>query len=53
LPLDLKKIKNVAVIGPNADGLHLGGYSRGPAHGVSILQGIRDRVGSNAQVVYA
>src|SRR5580704_5343692 len=53
LPLDLKKIKTIAVIGPNADGLHLGGYSRGPSHGVSILQGIRDRVGSSAQVVYA
>ncbi|MGA9040320.1 MAG: CIA30 family protein [Terriglobales bacterium] len=53
LPLDLKKLKTIAVIGPNADGLHLGGYSRGPSHGVSILQGIRDRVGSSAQVVYA
>jgi len=53
LPLDLAKLKNIAVIGPNADGLHLGGYSRGPAHGVSILEGIRDRVGSKANVVYA
>jgi beta-glucosidase len=31
----------------------LGGYSREPAHSVSILQGIRDRVGSKANVVYA
>ena len=53
LPLDLSKLKTIAVIGPNADGIHLGGYSREPAHSVSILQGIRDRVGSKANVVYA
>ena len=53
LPLDLNKLKTIAVIGPNADGLHLGGYSRLPAHSVTILQGIQDRVGSKAKVVYA
>jgi beta-glucosidase len=53
LPLDLAKLKTIAVIGPNAAELHLGGYSRGPSHSVPILQGIRDRVGSQAKVVYA
>jgi beta-glucosidase len=53
LPLDLTKLKTIAVIGPNAEGVHLGGYSRNPVHGVSVLQGIRDRVGSKATVVYA
>lgn len=53
LPLDAKKIKTIAVIGPNAAGIHLGGYSRSPAHSVSILQGIRDRVGPNVKVLYA
>ena len=53
LPLDLTKLKTIAVIGPNADQLHLGGYSRGPSHSVPILQGIRDRVGDKAKVVYA
>jgi beta-glucosidase len=53
LPLDLSKLKTVAVIGPNADGLHLGGYSRNPGRGVTILQGIQDRVGSKAKVVFA
>ena len=53
LPLDLDKIKTIAVIGPNAAGLHLGGYSRGPAHSVTILDGIRERVGSKAKVLYA
>src|SRR6185437_10913095 len=53
LPLDLSKLKTIAVIGPNADGLHLGGYSRNPGHGVTILQGIQDYVGSKAKVIYA
>jgi len=53
LPLDLNKLKTIAVIGPNADGLHLGGYSRNPLNGVTILQGIQERVGSKAKVVYA
>jgi beta-glucosidase len=53
LPLDLNKLKTIAVIGPNADGLHLGGYSRNPVHGVTISQGIQERVGSKAKVVFA
>jgi beta-glucosidase len=53
LPLDLAKLKTIAVIGPNANGLHLGGYSRGPLHGVTILQGIKDRVGNKANVIFA
>ena len=53
LPLDLKSIKSVAVIGPNAADVHLGGYSREPAHSVSILQGIRDRVGPGVKVLYS
>jgi beta-glucosidase len=53
LPLDLNQLTKIAVIGPNADQLHLGGYSRNPLHGVTILQGIQDRVGSKAKVFYA
>jgi beta-glucosidase len=53
LPLDLTKLKTIAVIGPNAADVHLGGYSREPAHGVSILDGIRERAGTAAKVVYA
>jgi beta-glucosidase len=53
LPLDLKRIKNIAVIGPNAADVHLGGYSREAGHGVSMLDGIRQRVGSNANVLYS
>ena len=53
LPLDLDKLKTIAVIGPNAAELHLGGYTRNPVKGVTILQGIQERVGSKARVVYA
>jgi beta-glucosidase len=53
LPLDLKKLKTIAVIGPNAADVHLGGYSREPAHQISILEGIKERVGTAATVVYA
>lgn len=53
LPLDLGKLKTVAVIGPNAADVHLGGYARDPGYGVSILDGIRKRVGDKAKVLYA
>jgi beta-glucosidase len=53
LPLDLGKLKNIAVIGPNAADVHLGGYSRDPGQGVSILDGIKARAGSKAKVLYA
>ena len=53
LPLDLNKLKTIAVIGPNAADVHLGGYSRDPGFGISILDGIRQRVDSKATVLYA
>jgi beta-glucosidase len=53
LPLDLNKVKSIAVIGPNAADVHLGGYSRDPGRGVSVLDGVRERVGSKAKVLYA
>jgi beta-glucosidase len=55
LPLDLGKIKTLAVIGPNAADVHQGGYSRdpGPGHSVSLLDGIIKRAGPNVKVVYA
>jgi beta-glucosidase len=53
LPLDTAKYKHIAVIGPNAHDMHLGGYSNKPGRGVSILDGIKARVGSNAEVLYA
>jgi beta-glucosidase len=53
LPLDLTKLKTIAVIGPNAADVHLGGYSRDPAFGISILDGIKSYVGAKATVLYA
>lgn len=55
LPLDLQKLKTIAVIGPNAADVHLGGYSRdpGPGNQVSILDGIRKRAEDKAKVLYA
>jgi beta-glucosidase len=53
LPLDQSKYKRIAVIGPNAADLHLGGYSNKPGRGSSLLQSVKDRVGSSAEVLYA
>jgi beta-glucosidase len=53
LPLDASKIKTLAVIGPNAADIHLGGYSAVPMQGVSVLQGLRDFAGGPMKVVYA
>jgi len=53
LPLDEKKIKTLAVIGPDAADVHIGGYAREPLHGVSVLDGLRARAGKNIKVLYA
>lgn len=55
LPLDLQKLKTIAVIGPNAANVHLGGYSRdpGPGNQISILDGIKKRVPATVKVLYA
>jgi beta-glucosidase len=53
LPLAKNKYKRIAVIGPNAAELHLGGYSNQPGRGVSVLQAIKSKVGSSAEVLYA
>jgi beta-glucosidase len=52
LPLDLAKLKTIAVIGPNAADLHIGGYSRDPGFGISVLDGIKARVGDKAKILY-
>jgi beta-glucosidase len=52
-PLDLSKIKTIAVIGPNANRTLLGGYSGVPKHEVTVLEGIQARVGKQAKVLYS
>ena len=53
LPLEVEKINTLAVIGPDAAGLHLGGYSADPGQGVGILDGICQKLGERVQVLYA
>jgi beta-glucosidase len=53
LPLDRSRLKTLAVIGPNAKGVHLGGYSRDPGRGVDLLTGLTEKAGAGVKVVYA
>jgi beta-glucosidase len=53
LPLSADKARQVAVIGPHAAEVMLGGYSGVPRHSVSILEGIRKRLGADATVAHA
>jgi beta-glucosidase len=53
LPLDSNRLKSIAVIGPNADRAHLGGYSDNPGRGISVLQGITDKIGASVKVSFA
>ncbi|HMQ61874.1 MAG TPA: glycoside hydrolase family 3 N-terminal domain-containing protein [Flavilitoribacter sp.] len=52
-PLDAGKYKTVAVIGPNADKVLLGGYTDYPKYFVTVLQGIREKLGNQTRVLYA
>jgi beta-glucosidase len=52
-PLDLNAIKTIAVIGPNAHRTLLGGYSSVPKHEITVLDGIRAKVGKRAKVLYS
>jgi beta-glucosidase len=53
LPLS-KKIKKIAVVGPNADNTLsvLGNYNGIPSEIVSVFQGIKRKLGNTAEVVY-
>ncbi len=52
-PLDLSKYRTIAVIGPNANRTLLGGYSGVPKQEVTVLDGIKARVGNRAKVLYS
>ena len=52
-PLKLNKLKTIAVIGPNANRSLLGGYSGSPKHDVTVLDGIKSKVGDRANVLYS
>ncbi|HQE93685.1 MAG TPA: glycoside hydrolase family 3 C-terminal domain-containing protein [Anaerolineae bacterium] len=55
LPLDKAALKKLAVIGPNADDelVLLSNYFGWPSRAVTPLQGIRDKVGADVEVLYA
>ena len=52
-PLNLRKFKTIAVIGPNANRSLIGGYSGVPRYNVTVLDGIKERVGDRATVLYS
>lgn len=52
-PLDPNNIKSIAVIGPNANRPLLGGYSGVPKQNVTVLEGIQERVGHRARVIFS
>jgi beta-glucosidase len=52
-PLDLSKIKSIAVIGPNAHRGLLGGYSGVPKHNVTVLDGIKEKASKKIKVLYS
>jgi beta-glucosidase len=53
LPLS-KKIKHIAVVGPNADDpeVQLGNYNGIPKKNITVLEGIRLKLGSNVTITY-
>ena len=53
LPLDKNRYHTIAVIGPNADACNLGGYAGQPLYTVSLIDGIKQKVGGAAQILYA
>ncbi|WP_278584073.1 glycoside hydrolase family 3 protein [Coprobacter fastidiosus] len=54
LPINPKKIKSIAVVGINAGNCEFGDYSGKPVNvPVSVLDGIRNRVGDDIKIVYA
>jgi beta-glucosidase len=53
VPLKLDKKKKIAVIGPNANRVLLGGYSGIPNYKTPLYESIREYAGNNAEVVFA
>lgn len=52
LPFNKATIKSIALIGPHADETLIGGYSDVPKKTVSILQGLKEYLGSSVTVNY-
>jgi beta-glucosidase len=52
LPLNKDSIKKLAVIGPNANVVELGGYSGSPAVHISPLEGLQNKLNGKAEVAF-
>ncbi len=55
LPLDKKSIKSIAIVGPNADSRSalIGNYHGTSSQYVTVLDGIRNRVGDDVRIFYS
>jgi beta-glucosidase len=53
LPLDCSRYKRIAVIGPNAGRAENGNYANVPKHLISPLQGIKEKVGNKAEILFS
>ena len=53
LPLNTEKYKKIALIGPNADRVLLGGYSGTPPHFISVKKGLEEKLAGKALLSYA
>jgi beta-glucosidase len=53
LPLNLSNLRALAVIGPNAAPIRLGGYSGNPGCAESVLDGVRRKAGDMVAILYA
>jgi len=53
LPISKDKYRKIAVIGPCAKDLYFGGYAGEPYRKVNLLDGIKNKVGANTEVLFA
>jgi beta-glucosidase len=53
LPLEIRKLSHIAVIGPLADRIIVNNYNGKHSTAVTPLQGLRDRLGAKVKVDYA
>nr|HPM31097.1 glycoside hydrolase family 3 N-terminal domain-containing protein [Chryseolinea sp.] len=52
-PLDINKVKSIAVVGPNANRFLLGGYSGEPTFFTTFVDGIKQKVGDKVKITYS
>ena len=53
LPLDASQYQNIAIIGPNADAVLLGGYSDEPKYFITVREGLQNKLGDQVTLRYA